>query len=612
MALVTLAVAAALFNDEAIRKFADPKAVPPVAVPLADDKNAFTLWKPALEHIQALEKAHPETFAIFEQAREPGVAMAPVPDFKTVNAIIPQFNTVVKEITDGTARNACRMPDELVVGFSKVDGIMLAVAEAAYRGKDEARAIAVLLDLARFARLAALCDNASLVTGVMMLSAYENALNDLHWIVQRMTPAAKDYADIDAKLALIALPEDTVGRALKTEFLFTARELTAIPTGADGSAIGKAYGAFLVATAKATDSQIPKHVEDTLGVALDGHKNAMDWEQTLKVVSGYYAKLIQQSAGPLPRIPDPDPNTGAASDAPADALAQEIQAFIDKTQLELTPLHELTALKDEPGFFEKRQWRDKLGAIDNIVGKELATSALGPIVRAAPMAHLDLANARTLQSGLRAVLQIMAINDKTKQPPKDLAALKPPPRDFHTASDLLRYQADPTQVYSVGANGKDDRAESDSDDMVFAAAHLTPTGIDVAQAPAAPLPNTGDTSAVTVPAPPSAKCPEPVFKRAEVDGAMGEGYGAIARTLRLLPELKGDTMRGFKVQALERGSLLERACLKDSDILLAVNSTQLTEPVLGFELFTALAQDALVILKVERGGQDLTIKIKIE
>ncbi|MBS1152685.1 MAG: ral secretion pathway protein, partial [Myxococcaceae bacterium] len=80
---------------------------------------------------------------------------------------------------------------------------------------------------------------------------------------------------------------------------------------------------------------------------------------------------------------------------------------------------------------------------------------------------------------------------------------------------------------------------------------------------------------------------------------------------RIVPAFEGGAMTGFRLLAVQPGSLYEELGLKSGDVLETVNGASLANPEVAFGLMTQLRGQRQVALVVNRGGQRLRWELSL-
>lgn len=130
-------------------------------------------------------------------------------------------------------------------------------------------------------------------------------------------------------------------------------------------------------------------------------------------------------------------------------------------------------------------------------------------------------------------------------------------------------------------------------------------------------------------APPSSGSPGPVVRPQPEGGGgggvvtldekyvqdeLGPGFGTIIQKARLVPNTNPDNqMNGFKIFAIDQGSLLGKIGLQNGDIITQVNDTSLKQPEQGFAFYQSLQDEKEVRIQILRGGtnpQTITVRVK--
>jgi len=97
-----------------------------------------------------------------------------------------------------------------------------------------------------------------------------------------------------------------------------------------------------------------------------------------------------------------------------------------------------------------------------------------------------------------------------------------------------------------------------------------------------------------------------------VEKELGDGFGKIIQSARLVPNMVDQRVNGFKIFAIQKGSLLEKVGFKNGDVITQVNDTVM-EAEHGFALYQALLDERDLTIRVLRGGKtpvSLSVRIK--
>jgi general secretion pathway protein C len=104
-----------------------------------------------------------------------------------------------------------------------------------------------------------------------------------------------------------------------------------------------------------------------------------------------------------------------------------------------------------------------------------------------------------------------------------------------------------------------------------------------------------------------------VLEEKYVQDELGPGFGTIIQKARLVPNTVDNQMNGFKIFAIDQGSLLGKAGLQNGDIITQVNDTSLKQPEQGFTLYQAFQDEREVRVHILRRGTTpmmITCRIK--
>ena len=102
------------------------------------------------------------------------------------------------------------------------------------------------------------------------------------------------------------------------------------------------------------------------------------------------------------------------------------------------------------------------------------------------------------------------------------------------------------------------------------------------------------------------------FTSAYVLSELGEGFGKIIQSARLVPHAKDQRVNGFKIFAIQEGSMLANIGFEDGDVITQVNDTVMTAEQ-GFTLYQALSDERDISVRVLRKGRKpVTLRIRIK
>lgn len=88
---------------------------------------------------------------------------------------------------------------------------------------------------------------------------------------------------------------------------------------------------------------------------------------------------------------------------------------------------------------------------------------------------------------------------------------------------------------------------------------------------------------------------------AEVDAAL-DRPGELARQARVVPAFRDGTPQGFKLFAIQPGSLYERLGLQSGDVVRRINGMTLDTPETALRAFNLLRESRLIRIELERQG----------
>jgi general secretion pathway protein C len=100
---------------------------------------------------------------------------------------------------------------------------------------------------------------------------------------------------------------------------------------------------------------------------------------------------------------------------------------------------------------------------------------------------------------------------------------------------------------------------------------------------------------------------EPLARRVVLDRQLIQnGYENLTTLMtqgRVAPSLTQGKSNGFIIREIAKGSLFERAGLRNNDILQRINGVEVNDPETLFKMFMALKDESSISLDVLRGGQ---------
>lgn len=103
------------------------------------------------------------------------------------------------------------------------------------------------------------------------------------------------------------------------------------------------------------------------------------------------------------------------------------------------------------------------------------------------------------------------------------------------------------------------------------------------------------------------------FDSAFVQNEIGPGYANILNSAKLIPEIEpsGNTA-GFKIIAINSGSLFERMKLQNGDVITEVNGVSLRDATQGFKLYQALQEEREITVNLTRNGEPMVRKVRVK
>ncbi|MCB9228121.1 MAG: hypothetical protein H6618_00770 [Deltaproteobacteria bacterium] len=97
-----------------------------------------------------------------------------------------------------------------------------------------------------------------------------------------------------------------------------------------------------------------------------------------------------------------------------------------------------------------------------------------------------------------------------------------------------------------------------------------------------------------------------------VESELGEGFTKIIQAARLVPNMEGDRVNGFRMFAIKKDSLLDKIGFQDGDVITQVNDTVM-EAEQGFVLYQALLDERDLSIRVLRKGKTpVTLSVRIK
>ncbi|NRA43625.1 MAG: hypothetical protein HRU09_01580 [Oligoflexales bacterium] len=87
-----------------------------------------------------------------------------------------------------------------------------------------------------------------------------------------------------------------------------------------------------------------------------------------------------------------------------------------------------------------------------------------------------------------------------------------------------------------------------------------------------------------------------------VESELGDGFGKIIQSARLVPNTVENRVNGFKIFAIQKNTLLDKIGLQNGDVITQVNDTVM-EAEQGFALYQALLDERDITIRVLRQGK---------
>ena len=126
-------------------------------------------------------------------------------------------------------------------------------------------------------------------------------------------------------------------------------------------------------------------------------------------------------------------------------------------------------------------------------------------------------------------------------------------------------------------------------------------GFQPRQQPPKPKSGDGDSSGGAV-----------VLDSAWVEKQLGPGFSQVLKSARLVPNLSGDSINGFKIFAIKKGTLFNKIGLRNGDIIQKVNDTSLEQAEQGFALYQTFQEDQEIVFNIMRKNKPQTISVVIK
>ncbi len=103
-----------------------------------------------------------------------------------------------------------------------------------------------------------------------------------------------------------------------------------------------------------------------------------------------------------------------------------------------------------------------------------------------------------------------------------------------------------------------------------------------------------------------------VLDSAWVEKQLGPGFSQVLKSARLVPNLDGESINGFKIFAIKKGTLFNKIGLRNGDIIQKVNDTSLEQAEQGFALFQTFQEDQEIVFNIMRKNKPQTIGVVIK
>lgn len=102
-----------------------------------------------------------------------------------------------------------------------------------------------------------------------------------------------------------------------------------------------------------------------------------------------------------------------------------------------------------------------------------------------------------------------------------------------------------------------------------------------------------------------------IVDRSAVDMIL-ERQGELMRSARIVPVKEGDRVIGVRLARVQSGSLLTAIGLRRGDTIRSINGFDLTDPQSALQAYARLRTANHLAVAVRRGGQDMTIDLRIQ
>ena len=97
-----------------------------------------------------------------------------------------------------------------------------------------------------------------------------------------------------------------------------------------------------------------------------------------------------------------------------------------------------------------------------------------------------------------------------------------------------------------------------------------------------------------------------------VEKQLGPGFSQVLKSARLVPNLDGESINGFKIFAIKKGTLFNKIGLRNGDIIQKVNDTSLEQAEQGFALYQTFQEDQEIVFNIMRKNKPQTISVVIK
>ncbi len=111
------------------------------------------------------------------------------------------------------------------------------------------------------------------------------------------------------------------------------------------------------------------------------------------------------------------------------------------------------------------------------------------------------------------------------------------------------------------------------------------------------------------------------FERKDYNIKMSKSYknrmlekdlSKILMSAATIPEVQNGKVIGFRMTRITQGSIFDKAGIQDEDIFTEINGTKLDNAAVAIKLLNSLRNDPKIDVKIIRGGQPITMSLRID